>query len=179
MSNEPTIAISGKSGCGNSTVSRIVAEKLGLNLINYTFKSIAAERGMTFEEVCRLAETDDSYDRYVDERQVKLASEGNCVLGSRLAIWLLSKSDLTIYLNASLSVRARRISEREGGELEQVTRETGERDARDRQRYIRLYDIDIDQFEFADMVVSADDATQFEIAELIIERFGSIDTNQN
>ena len=179
MSNEPTIAISGKSGCGNSTVSRIVAERLGLNLINYTFKSIAAERGMTFEKVCRLAETDDSYDRYVDERQVKLAAKGHCVLGSRLAIWLLSKSDLTIYLNAPLSVRSQRISEREGGELEQVTSETAERDSRDRQRYIRLYDIDIDQFDFADMIVSADDATQFEIAELIIERVRSIDTNQN
>jgi cytidylate kinase len=32
------IAISGKSGCGNTTVSRMVAEKLGLRFINFTFR---------------------------------------------------------------------------------------------------------------------------------------------
>jgi cytidylate kinase len=35
------IAISGKSGCGNSTVSRIVANRLGLRLVNYTVRALA------------------------------------------------------------------------------------------------------------------------------------------
>jgi len=41
------IAISGKSGCGNSTVSRIVATRLGLRVVNYTFKDLARDRGMS------------------------------------------------------------------------------------------------------------------------------------
>ena len=172
MSNRPTIAISGKSGCGNSTVSRIVSERLGLTLINYTFKSIAIDRGISFEEVCRLAEQDDSYDRLVDERQVRLAADGECVLGSRLAIWLIENADYKVYLNASLEVRSRRIYEREGGELASVVKETEARDARDRDRYLRLYEIDIDRFEFADLTIDADTPSQYEIAEQIIELAG-------
>ncbi len=70
MSNEPgralRIAISGKSGCGNSTVSRLVASQLGLRVVNYTFKDLARDRGMSFEEICILAETDSQYDLTID-----------------------------------------------------------------------------------------------------------------
>ena len=85
------IAISGKSGCGNTTVSRLVAARLGLRVVNYTFKDLARDRGMTFEEVCRLAETDPQYDLTIDRMQVQLADQGGCVLGSRLAIWLAER----------------------------------------------------------------------------------------
>ena len=51
------LAISGKSGCGNTTVSRLVAEKLGLRVINYTFKNLARDSGMSFEELALKAET--------------------------------------------------------------------------------------------------------------------------
>ncbi|MDR0624827.1 MAG: cytidylate kinase, partial [Treponema sp.] len=37
------IAVSGKSGCGNTTVSKIVADTLGLEFINFTFRSLARE----------------------------------------------------------------------------------------------------------------------------------------
>ncbi len=169
-----TIAISGKSGCGNSTVSRLVAERLGLRLINYTFHTIAEERGVSFEEVCRLAEKDDSYDRLVDRRQLRLASEGNCVLGSRLAIWLIEDADLRVYLHADLAVRAERIRAREGGEYSEVLAATEKRDLRDRARYLRLYDIDIDRFEFADMIIYANELSQFDVAERIVRRVAAL-----
>ena len=176
MSSSSTIAISGKSGCGNSTVSKIVAERLGLTVINYTFKSVAEERGMTFEEVTRLAEIDDSFDRHVDERQVRLAAAGNCVLGSRLAIWLVEHADMRVYLDASIEVRAARIREREGGERDRVEALTAERDVRDRKRYLRLYDIDIDKFDFADLVIDAGQPSQFEIAQKIVDLYHSKST---
>jgi cytidylate kinase len=34
MSNELRIAVSGKSGCGNTTVSRLLSQRLGIRLIN-------------------------------------------------------------------------------------------------------------------------------------------------
>jgi CMP/dCMP kinase len=173
MSSSVTIAISGKSGCGNSTVSRIVAERLGLTLVNYTFRSVAEERGIEFDEICRLAESDDGYDRLVDRRQVELAAEGNCVLGSRLAIWLLERADLKVYLDASLPVRAERISRREGRDYDETLRVTRLRDERDRARYRRLYGFDVDEYAFADLVVDASASTQYEIADLIIERVGA------
>ena len=45
------VAISGKSGCGNTTVSTLLSEKLGVKLINFTFRQLAAEKGMTLAQV--------------------------------------------------------------------------------------------------------------------------------
>ncbi len=164
------IAISGKSGCGNSSVSRIVAEKLNLRLINYTFHDMADEKGIDFEEFCKMAEQDFSYDRELDRKQVEMAEEGDCVLGSRLAIWLLEDADLKVYLEASPETRAARIAQREGGTLAEKMEETHRRDLRDNARYKKIYGIDNDKYEFADLIVDADTNDQYQIADIIVER---------
>jgi cytidylate kinase len=156
MSSELTIAVSGKSGCGNTTVSTLLAQRLGLRLINYTFHNMAEERGLSFEQFVRLAEQDDQYDLYLDRHQVELASSGGCVLGSRLAIWLLPAATLRIYLTASLEERARRIARREGSDPALARKAVEERDNRDRNRYLRLYRIDIDDYRLADLVVDTE-----------------------
>jgi cytidylate kinase len=168
------IAISGKSGCGNSTVSRRVAERLGYRLVNYTFKDVAEERGISFEEVRRLAEQDPSIDRDLDRRQVEMAREGDTVLASRLAIWKLEDADLKVYLEAPLPVRAARIRQRklahgrEQTDYETILHETEDRDQRDHNRYLKLYGIDNDEYLFADMVVNAGALHFEEIADQII-----------
>ena len=88
LNKDVRVAISGKSGCGNTTVSTLLAEKLGVKLINYTFRQLAAEKGLTLAQVIENARTDDSYDIFVDNHQVELARAEPCVLGSRLAIWI-------------------------------------------------------------------------------------------
>jgi cytidylate kinase len=173
MSNEMRIAVSGKSGCGNTTVSRILAERLGIRLINYTFHDMAAERGIPFEQLCLLAEGDSQYDRHLDRRQVELAMEGSCVLASRLAIWLLEQADLKVYLYASAEVRSRRIAEREGIPCQQSLQDIELRDTRDRNRYLKLYGIDIDKFDFADLVVDTERGDQFYVVNNIIKAFES------
>jgi cytidylate kinase len=165
------IAISGKSGCGNTTVSRLTAENLGLRFINFTFRSLAEEKGLSLQEVLTLAAQDDSWDREVDSRQVGLAREkGGCVLGSRLAIWMLPEADLKVYLRAKAMTRAGRIVKREGGSLEEVAAFTEERDRQDRERYKRIYQIDNDDYRFADLIIDTDDIDPVRIAELIINR---------
>jgi cytidylate kinase len=164
-----TIAISGKSGCGNTTVSKIVADFLGLGFINFTFRSLARERNMDLTEVLTLAAGDDSWDREVDSRQVALAREsGGCVLGSRLAIWMLEEADLKVYLKARPETRAERIKKREGGSLEAVAAFTAERDRQDHERYLRIYNIDNDNYSFADLVIDTDSLTPSQIASIII-----------
>ena len=170
MSSDVKIAISGKSGCGNSTVSCLVAERLGLVLINYTFKSIAEELGVSFAEVCRRAEEETSYDYQVDKKQVELADKGPCVLGSRLAVWLLKSADLTVYLEGEPATRARRIQKREGGDYDDVLGKTEARDFRDHARYVKLYDIDINTYDFVDLVIDTNQKNPDQIAEIIISR---------
>lgn len=163
------IAVSGKSGCGNTTVSKLLAHRLGVRLINYTFHTIADEQDVSFEQMCRMAESDDSWDRYLDRKQVERAMEGSCVLGSRLAIWVLHAADIKVYLTASPETRARRIQTREGGTLEEVRAATDERDRRDRARYVRLYGIDIDAYQFADLVIDTERYEPEEIVDHIVE----------
>lgn len=168
MQNVVRVAISGKSGCGNSTVSRLVADSLGFTMVNYTFHSIANERGMEFNELRRLAEKDQSWDLYLDRRQLEMArSAGNCVLGSRLAVWLLDDAHLKVYLTAPLEVRAARIRTREGGKLEAVIADTMSRDRADHERYLRLYGIDSDHYDFVDLIINTEHLKQDEVAQVI------------
>lgn len=169
MSNKLTIAISGKSGCGNTTVSRLVADQLDLDFINYTFHNMADEKKMDFFDLCEKAENDSQYDLYLDQRLKELASEGNCVLGSRLAIWLIEDADLKVYLDGSEELRVKRIAQREEKSFEQALNETKKRDQRDRDRYLKLYDIDVDNFGFVDLVIDTGEYDQFQIAKIITQ----------
>jgi cytidylate kinase len=168
--NQYKIAISGKSGCGNTTVSRLVAEKLRYRFINFTFRSLAEEHRITLEEVIRRAAIDDFWDREVDTRQVALASESGtgCVLGSRLAIWMLENADLKVYLKADAKTRVERIMKREGGSFAEVEAFTLERDRQDTGRYLHLYGIDNNDYSRADLVIDAARFDAEKIAGLII-----------
>ena len=173
------IAISGKSGCGNTTVSTLVSERLGYPLINFTFRNLASERGVDFWEFCRMAEHDDAIDRELDNRQVMMALEQpNCVLGSRLAIWMLKEADLKIYLTASSEERASRILKREGGTFEQRLEETLRRDENDTARYKRIYGIDNTDPSVADMVIQTDELESDEVAQMILERVKQLASSQ-
>lgn len=164
------VAISGKSGCGNTTVSSLLAKNLGIKMINYTFRSLAEETGFSLAEIIEKAKTDDSYDKNVDTRQVQLAMEDSCVLGSRLAIWMLKEADLKVYLFADDDVRAKRILNREKGDLEEIKRFTQMRDNEDTNRYKRLYNIDNNDYSFYDLFVDTNNYNPDQIVELIIQK---------
>ncbi len=164
------IAISGKSGCGNTTVSQLVAEELGYPMINFTFRTLSEEKGIEFWTFCSMAEQSDEFDLEVDRRQVEMAmAQPDCVLGSRLAIWMLKQADLKVYLTASSLERARRITQREGGTLDQRLEQTRRRDANDSARYKRLYDIDNSDTSIADLVVDTSELSPQDVAALIVK----------
>jgi len=165
------VAISGKSGCGNSTVSRLLSERLNVRLINYTFRQMAVDRGIAFEEMLRLANGDPcfSYDKALDSRQVELAREGDCVIGSRLAMWLLPDATLRLFLAGSLEVRAKRIHDREGAQSAEKLAFTKERDESDHKRYKQIYDIDNDDLSAADLVINTELWRPEAIVEIVVK----------
>ncbi|SLM19651.1 Cytidylate kinase [uncultured spirochete] len=165
------IAISGKSGCGNTTVLRLVAEKLGFEPVNYTFRSMAIDMGISFEELLKRAQESLEYDRRLDEHQAMLARKGNTVIGSRLAIWMVPEADLKVYLKASHAVRVQRIHAREGGDMASIERFTRERDAKDRDRYLTLYNIDIDDISCAHLVIDTERWSASKVAEIIADAY--------
>ena len=171
MKKDIKIAISGRSGCGNTTICKMLADSLNLQFINFTFRSLAKEKNLDFNTVLELASKDDSWDREIDTRQIQIARESSgCVLGSRLAIWLLDEADLKIYLNAEPDTRAERIAKREGGDMREVAVFTAERDRQDHERYLRIYGIDTDDYSFVNLVINTDNVTPQQITDIIIER---------
>jgi len=167
------IAISGKSGCGNTTITRMLADKLGLRKINYTFRDIAREKNMDFHEFYEMAIQDEYWDKYLDNKQIEMASSGSCVLGSRLAVWLFKEANFTVYLHADEKVRAKRIHQREGGTLEEVIARTRHRDENDWKRYNQIYGIDINNWDFVDLVIDAGKHNPEEILNLIMEKLST------
>jgi len=99
-----------------------VAAKLGYRFVNYTFHDMAKELDIPFEELLARARTDTHYDLELDKKQVAIAMEGRCVLGSRLAIWLLRENAATVYLDGSPEVRGTRIANREKKDPGQANR---------------------------------------------------------
>lgn len=166
---ELRVAISGKSGCGNTTISANLAKKLNVVMINYTFRTLSQENGMTLEEILERAKTDDSFDRMVDTRQVELALQQSCVLGSRLAIWMLKDADFKVYLYADESVRSLRIQKREGGKLDDIIAFTRKRDEEDTNRYKSLYNIDNNDYDFADCIIDVSNKDPDTIINIIIQ----------
>ena len=170
LNGELRVAISGKSGCGNTTVSGLLSKTLGIKLINYTFRQLAAEKGMTLAQVIEAAKNDDSYDKYVDNHQVELAMKESCVLGSRLAIWMLKDADLKVYLFASDETRANRVFNREGGDIEQIKSFTAMRDSEDTKRYKEFYNIDNNNYDFVDLFIDVNTKTPEEIVQDILDK---------
>jgi len=173
------IAVSGKSGCGNTTTSALLAHRLGFTLVNYTFRNLAVDEGLEFEQLRRLAETDDKWDKLVDARQVAMAKAHPSVLASRLAIWMWPEAGLKVYLDAPLDVRARRVFGRDGQAgkfqtLEEARRHTQQRDEADHARYQKLYGIDNDDWSRADLVIDVAVATPDEIVDRILRHVGFV-----
>ena len=171
---EVRIAISGKSGCGNTTVSTLLSQTLKVPMINYTFRSLSQEIGLSLAEIIEKAKTDDSFDIKVDTRQVEMAKESSCVLGSRLAIWMLKEADLKVYLLADDETRANRVFMREGGNLQEIMDFTSMRDREDSLRYQKLYQIDNNDFDFVDMKIDTALYNPQEIVDQILAKLVSM-----
>jgi cytidylate kinase len=87
---------------------------------------------------------------------------------------MLKQADLSVFLRASALTRAGRILKREGGKLDAVAAFTEERARQDRERYLRLYHIDNDDYSFADLIIDTDELRPEKIAALIVEKAGSL-----
>lgn len=138
-------------------------------MVNFTFRQMAQERGVDFWTFCEMAEKDDNIDRELDKRMVEMAMQTeNSILGSRLAIWNMQEADLKVYLTASDEERARRITKREGGTIEEQLEITRRRDTNDTERYKRIYGIDNNDTSVADLVIDTEGKTPEEIVDIIL-----------
>jgi predicted cytidylate kinase len=169
------VTISGLPGSGKTTVARLVARALGLEHVyaGNIFRRQAEARGLSLEDYLRRAEQDSSIDRELDRQMEAHAASGDAVLEGRLAAFMADRAGvpaLKVFLDASESVRARRISGREGGGAAERLREIQAREASDHRRYLDLYGVDYHDLARYDLVMETDRGTPEEIAQAIVEQ---------
>ncbi len=175
------LTISGLPGSGTTTVSRLLAERHGLDMVSAgeVFRSLAQEYGMSLSEFGALAESDDSIDHQIDERQKEIAhTRDNMILEGRLAGHMAPQHALRIWVKAPVEIRVGRIAVRESGPFEQKLEETKEREASEALRYRSIYGIDIDDLSVYDLVIDSSRWDQFMTADIIscaVERFSKQD----
>lgn len=150
------LTVSGPPGSGKSTNAAGLAEELGLEHISGgdIFREMAAENDMTPVEFNEYAEEHENIDRELDERLYEIAtSRDDVVLESRLAGWLAGDhADFRIWFDAPLQVRAERIAEREGKDVEVALEETKRREESEKKRYMEYYNIPIEDLSIYDVV---------------------------
>ncbi len=162
------IAISGLSGCGNTTASNNVGKALGLKVVNLTFRAVAKEAGLSVAEIQELLAGDLEVDAILDKKLIEIAKkEENCVVGTRLSGWVID-ADLSVWLNASLETRAARIASRGEGQFDEILKATDLRDKQNIDRYKRLYGIDMLKRDHFDLIVNTERLTQEQVAALIV-----------
>jgi cytidylate kinase len=163
------IAISGHSGCGNTTATRNVGNALNLRIVNDTFRDLATELAMSFEDLHAQAPTNAIFDYLTDLKLIRSALGDSIVVGTRLAAWLMD-ADLRIWLHAPLESRADRINKRESekhSSYEAVLYKTLKRDEQNRKRYLKLYGIDINDHSDFDITINTGLLTAEQVSGLI------------
>jgi cytidylate kinase len=151
------LTVSGPPGSGKSTVAEGIAVRLNLEYISggNIFREIAEERGISVGELNRIAEGDDSIDRELDENIKQIAEkEDNAVIESRLAGWMAGENaNIRIWLDAPIDIRANRIANREEKEVDQILKETIERETSENHRYEEYHGIDFSDLSIYDLVI--------------------------
>jgi len=185
------ICVSGMTGCGKSTVARRLAEKYGLRYVSggNALKALAIEAGYKPAETgwwetdegmkfLRQRMEDSKFDKKVDEKLMELAKQGNVVLDSWTMPWLL-KEGFKVWLEASVNVRAKRVAERDGIDVERALGILKKKDEKTRVIYKGLYGFDLGKdFSPFDLIIDTDvlDADEvFNAVCLVVDRlvFGS------
>ncbi len=153
------VTISGMHGVGKSSCAKLLAENFNLKHLSSgeIFRSLAKKKGMTVEEFSSYVEKNPEVDREIDEKTIRAAKEGNVIIDARLSAWKAGKfADIKILLTAPLEVRVKRLAERENKTYKESLEETLLREQSEKERFKRIYNIDIDDYSVFDVIINTE-----------------------
>lgn len=177
------IIISGLPAVGKTETARQLGAALRIKDVNGgdILKEMARERGYVTggsgwwdsEDGIRFLkerEGDPEFDKEVDKRMLALIEKGDVVVASWTMPWL-SKHGFKVWLDASIDVRAHRMSMRDGTSVGICRKVIEERDSLNYELYERLYGIKLgkDKKPF-DVIINTDNLAVSQVADIIMRK---------
>ncbi len=172
-----SLTVGGLPGTGTSTLCRLLRDQLGLpyTYAGQIFRDEAARRGLSLAQFGKLCQQDPSVDRGLDARQVDLLAAGGLILEGRLSGWLAHENQLPalkVWVTCDDAERARRVAERDGGDVEAQRAAMLEREASEADRYRRYYGVDLTDLSVYDLVLDSTSTAPDDLARQVLAAWG-------
>ena len=173
---KPAITISGPPGSGTTTAARLIAAQTGLDYVNTgsIFRQMASEYQMSLGDFGAYVAGHPQIDQQLDLRQVELARHGGIILEGRLAGLLAQRDHIrafTLFLNTDVGERARRCSQRDEQNIMQAARLMAEREQLERERFLKLYGLDLADTSGYNMVIDSGAYLPEAIAMMVVTAY--------
>jgi cytidylate kinase len=132
---------------------------------------------MTLAEFNTLAQADPAVDRALDSRQLELLRGGGVILEGRLSGWLAHHHGIPafkVWVVCAEEERARRLVERDGGDLPSQLRAIRDRAGRETERYRRYYGADLEDLSIYDLVLDSTRTPPEELRDRVLGALGTL-----
>ncbi len=188
MIKKHIITIAGKLGSGKSSTAQKVSE-----ILNYQhfstgdfMRAIADARGISLGELGKIAESDTSIDKELDDRNIKIGEMENVVLDSRLGFHFITSS-FKVFLELDPDIASERILKDKNNNpnrntesndsfdtAESIKEKINIRLISERKRYKELYNIDNhtshDNF---DLVINTEKIPLEEVSKKVVDEYNN------
>ena len=172
-----TITISGVIGSGKSTVSKMLAQKLGWQYYSTGLaqRKIAKEMGITTLELNALSVKDKSIDERIDAVFKNPPwGDNNCVVDSRLAFYFIPKS-FKVCLTVCDEIAGKRIfhdttrsGENKYRSIQDATDSAQKRHKLELKHFNKNYDLDIDNKDNFDLIIDTTHLSAEQVCQVIL-----------
>jgi len=180
------ITIHGQAGSGKSSISKLLAKRLGYKhySIGDLRRQIAKKHGLALAQLNKLGEREEWTDKEPDKLQEELGKkQDKFVIDCRVGFHFIPKS-FKVYLHTDLAVRARRVfrDERKAESfrsIKEAEKALIARERSDRLRYRKYYGLDIADMKHYDLVIDTTHLSKKQILNKILEAIKSSAKTEN